>query len=246
MASVSSCEYKVCRSIGRESHFRFSLWLCLPRSSSDLHPTASPPATPAGGTPPISAGLSRPPRSGPLCTSGFDGGPPAPRALPCTGRERPGAWLTLCLAEPDPRSTGAHCREGKQRTNDSSGAVFVRFSGLRHTPENSHPELAWRSDGWCAFQQLSAKCPRWSRAPCTLLVLNILPRFPPAHNSDRFPHGFPSCLCVKIAAPSGLIIDDSFSSCKFHHFAEIPLVLMGISDAFLTAGNPAEHAVLLP
>lgn len=54
MASVSSCEYKVCRSIGRESHFRFSLWLCLPRSSSDLHPTASPPATPAGGTPPPS------------------------------------------------------------------------------------------------------------------------------------------------------------------------------------------------
>lgn len=128
MASVSSCEYKVCRSIGRESHFRFSLWLCLPRSSSDLHLTASPPATPTGRTPPpISAGLSRPPRSGPLCTSGFDGGPPAPRALPCTGRERPGAWLTLCLAEPEPRSAGAHCREGKPPRTIPQGRFLFGF-----------------------------------------------------------------------------------------------------------------------
>lgn len=153
---------------------------------------------------------------------------------------RPRAWLTLCLAEAEPEKRWCPL-SGKKNSavNYSSGSVFVWFSGLWHTPEKSPPETAWRSDVWCAFQQLSTECPGRSQAPCALSVLNISPRFSPARNRDQRsapPTGGVADFLPAPVHPLGedcgseaLIIDDSFSSCKFHHFAEIPLVLMGTS-----------------
>lgn len=71
--------------------------------------------------------------------------------------------------------------------NDSSGAFLFGFLVCGTRLKKATRSSPCVHDVWCAFRRLLTKCPRRSQAPCSLSVLNISPRLPPARNRDRFP-----------------------------------------------------------